>query len=312
MRTHALIFFLLATISSWGAQPQASSTTNEAWLNASKLVTGHVPSGVLGTNTTAPDFQILIKTGNKTKWADGADLNTNVATTFPSIIVTNGMTNLSLTANTITKSDANQKPASVANASGALTNNGSGVFGWYSHYTPDSRTITINGTSGQIVSSAGAQDFTGNISVTLTLPSNVPHLANGTGALTNDGAGNFDYYNAFATKPSANAFTGSNFFNVAITFSTNQNQIVPDFSLPEQLISTNAAFTFLAPVGVDTTKKTVQWTLVNVTNTTAAAVAITAPANVHPVGTAFVTNWTLCYFQCYAQKITNLFFVPVF
>lgn len=116
------------------------------------------------------------------------------------------------------------------------------------------------------------------------------------------------------TSVSATSFrsTGSNYFSKALSFSTNQNQVVPDFSLPEQLMSTNAAFTFLAPAGVDTTKTEVQWTLVNVTNTTAVAVAITPPANCHGVGTLFVTNWSLCYFQCYAQKLTNLFCVPVF
>lgn len=137
-------------------------------------------------------------------------------------------------------------------------------------------------------------------------------IANGTGALTNNGSGVVGYYLNYATTSGNNAFTSTNFFSKAFTVSTNQNQITPDFSLPEQLISTNAAFTFLAPVGVDTTKVTAQWTLVNVTNTTAAAVAITPPANCHGVGTLYVTNWSLCYFQCYAQKITNLYCIPVF
>lgn len=104
----------------------------------------------------------------------------------------------------------------------------------------------------------------------------------------------------------------SNYFSKNFTYATNQNQIVPDFSIPEQLMTTNAAFTFLAPVGVDLTKTEVQWTTVNVTNTTAAVVNVTAPANCHAIGTMNVTNWTVFVFQCYAQKITNCFAIPSF
>ena len=105
---------------------------------------------------------------------------------------------------------------------------------------------------------------------------------------------------------------GSNYFAKSIMFSTNQNQMKPDFSLSEQLMSTNAAFTFLAPVGVDSTKTGAQWHLVNVTNTTAVAVLMTSPANVHTVGTPYVTNWSYIWFHCYAGKITNAIYTPVF
>lgn len=44
--------------------------------------------------------------------------------------VTNGLTNLSLTASTMLQSDANKKIISVANGAGILTNNGAGVFGF--------------------------------------------------------------------------------------------------------------------------------------------------------------------------------------
>jgi hypothetical protein len=106
--------------------------------------------------------------------------------------------------------------------------------------------------------------------------------------------------------------TGSNYLTQALNFATNQNQIKPDFSLAEQLMSTNAAFTFLAPVGVDATKTVAQWTLCMVTNTTASAVDVTMPANVHLVGTANVTNLTAFWFQCYAQKFTNCYATPIF
>lgn len=121
-----------------------------------------------------------------------------------------------------------------------------------------------------------------------------------------------NYFSQALLSAANGAWTGSNYFQGAVTTSTNQNQITPDFSVEEQLITTNAAFTFLAPVGVDTTLKTVQWHLCNVTNSSASAVAITSPANCHTVGTAWVTNWTAVWFQVYASKITNAYYVPVF
>ncbi len=152
-----------------------------------------------------------------------------------------------------------------------------------------STTITINGTANHITSSAGAQSLAANRTWTLDVGSSVALV---------------DANNAFTTA-------SSNYWAIAPTYSTN---LVwgPDFSKPESLISTNAAFTMVAPVGVDTTKKEAQWTLVNVTNTTAAAVLITAPANVHTVGTMYVTNWTAFWFQCYANAITNCYATPVF
>lgn len=104
----------------------------------------------------------------------------------------------------------------------------------------------------------------------------------------------------------------SNYFSKNFTYATNQNQIVPDFSIPCQLMTTNAAFTFLAPVGVDLTKTEMQTTAVYVTNTTAVAVNVTAPANCHAVGTMNITNLTRFTFEVYAGKFTNLYSVPVF
>jgi len=109
-------------------------------------------------------------------------------------------------------------------------------------------------------------------------------------------------------------FTGtSNYFVGNLTYKTNQNQIVPDFSMPVQLQTTNANFTFLTPIGVDATKTTLQTTAIYVTNSAGnSTLTVTAPANVHPVGTMNVTNLTRFTFECYAQKFTNVFAVPIF
>lgn len=157
--------------------------------------------------------------------------------------------------------------------------------------------VTANGFTDKSFAANGVvtNDSTGLLHTTPTLPSTL---------LPTDLAYT-DKNNAFTTA-------SSNYVAMTVTTSTNQNQVTPDFSVPEQLMSTNAAFTFLAPVGVDTTKTTVQWTLVNVTNTTSSAVLITPPANCHAVGTWYCTNLTAIWFQCYAQKFTNGFAIPVF
>lgn len=118
--------------------------------------------------------------------------------------------------------------------------------------------------------------------------------------------------NGVAWQAFNNSFSGSNYFGGDVTTATNTCNGVPDFSKPESLFSTNNAIVFATPIGVDTTKTTVQWILVNTTNTTASAVTITPPANCHLVGTGYCTNLSQCWFQCYAQKWTNLIVVPCY
>lgn len=92
-------------------------------------------------------------------------------------------------------------------------------------------------------------------------------------------------------------------------YMTNQAATTPDFTMPYGEFTTNAAFTFPAPTGVST--KEYQTTVIMVTNSTAAAVAITAPANVHVQGTPYVTNVTVfTFFNC-AGRWTNLIAYPL-
>jgi len=58
--------------------------------------------------------------------------------------------------------------------------------------------------------------------------------------------------------------------------------MAPNFVLPYSTITTNAAFAFLAPLNVSLTN--VQTAVILVTNSTAVAVVVTAPANVHTQG----------------------------
>jgi hypothetical protein len=92
---------------------------------------------------------------------------------------------------------------------------------------------------------------------------------------------------------------------------TNSNPVVPDFNLPVNYWVTNAAFLFLAPANVETTGLKLQVTDCIVTNSTAAAVAVTFPGSIHVTGTAFVTNLSVFHFRQFAGKWTNCACEPV-
>lgn len=92
---------------------------------------------------------------------------------------------------------------------------------------------------------------------------------------------------------------------------TNTNPRVPDFALPVNYWVTNAAFLFLPASGVDTTGKKFQVTDVIVTNSTAAAVAVTFPGTIRVTGTAFLTNVTKFHFSTFAGFWTNCACEPI-
>jgi hypothetical protein len=89
--------------------------------------------------------------------------------------------------------------------------------------------------------------------------------------------------------------------------------MAPDFHLGEQFIRTNAAFTVLAPVGIDPNKKGVQVCTVNYTNSSGSMVLITPPANAHAIGTWNITNWTEIVYRYWPPSgPTNAYSTPVF
>lgn len=97
-----------------------------------------------------------------------------------------------------------------------------------------------------------------------------------------------------------------------VAYTTNSNPVVPDFTLAYQMFQTNAAFAFGAPAGVDATKTLFQSCVVFVTNSTAAAVAVTFPASIYAQGTANVTNLSSFTFSQYGQKWTNVVCFPMY
>jgi len=121
-----------------------------------------VPSGfsVSGTPITTAGTITITRSGDANNGGNGQmNIGALQATgltqlggqvTMNALIVTNGLTNSSLTAGTLTIADGNKKLASLANGVGVLTNDGNGVLGYLS---PSSfgggSPLTTNGLPGQ-------------------------------------------------------------------------------------------------------------------------------------------------------------------
>lgn len=287
------------------------------------------------------------------------------------ITVTNGITNLSLTPNTSLKADANKRITSIANGSGALTNNGAGVLGWFPFTSLSVTTnfLSIWSTNAWFTNAYinyiygdniyGSNILVDNITVTngitnLSLTVNtvlkadgnkrIVSIPNGTGALTNDNAGNFGWYgyasgsdiltfsNNITTTIGTTVNDYSNNVNTVINSTSNSiltqiatsntfNQVyyltntctmAPDFAKGYCWISTNAAFAFLSPLNLDYTKA--QTTVMIVTNSSGTAILATMPANVHlvPGSAAYITNASAATFFHYPYVGTNCYLVPLF
>jgi hypothetical protein len=90
---------------------------------------------------------------------------------------------------------------------------------------------------------------------------------------------------------------------------TNSATMAPDFDKKYSMITTNAAFSFLPPINVAPLEA--RTAVMIVTNSTAAVVNVTAPANVHTQGTWNVTNVTVFTFFTYGTVFTNSIALPL-
>lgn len=91
---------------------------------------------------------------------------------FAGLQSTNGITNLSLTASTVLKSDSAKAISSIPNGTGALTNNGAGVVDWYNGFIDivSARALTnsfdtiadVNAKTNLLMTITGAQALTNN------------------------------------------------------------------------------------------------------------------------------------------------------
>lgn len=103
-----------------------------------------------------------------------------------SLTVTNPITNISLTANTIVKSDANKALASVANGTGALTNNNAGLFGWFTYASLQDITNTVQSYTNTFMSATNLTFTNGTL-----LVKQIAYLTN-TGTMAPDFAKGYD------------------------------------------------------------------------------------------------------------------------
>lgn len=87
---------------------------------------------LLPVNTSAMQFVGNI-TGDGTVYGSSLATFTDKLFSFDNLTVTNGFTNSSWTASTVISANAQKKAVSIANGTGALTNN-AGLFGWYNNY----------------------------------------------------------------------------------------------------------------------------------------------------------------------------------
>lgn len=120
-----------------------------------------------------------------------------------SIIVTNGITNQSLTASTVMLSDANKKEGSLANAAGILTNNASG-FGYNPNPAFDAKNVTnllhgptVSAVSGITVALTQNIDGSTNYALTVAGGSGIVLPPNALGVLTNNGSGATNWSTSF-------------------------------------------------------------------------------------------------------------------
>lgn len=220
----------------------------------------------------------------------------------------------------------------LSNSVGVLTNDGTGTLSWttitggtnYMYSTNEFDHITVtNGVTNLSLSPLSiVQTDTNKQLVTLT---------NGLGLLTNDASGGFGWLplgelTNFSTLTviSNSYFWATNHFDTIVVtntitvnqvdYYTNLSTMAPDFKKGYAWISTNAAFTFLTPINVDATLRTVQTCVVMVTNSLGTPITNGVPASIHivPGSVMYVTNVTAFTFNLYPPFCTNCYAVPLY
>lgn len=96
----------------------------------------------------------------------------------------------------------------------------------------------------------------------------------------------------------------------AVNYATNLSTMAPDFNKAYSEITTNAPFTFLAPLNVSLT--TAPTAVIMVINSSGTNITVTAPVNVHAQGTWNITNRTTFTFWTYGGTYTNAIAFPLF
>jgi hypothetical protein len=167
----------------------------------------------------------------------------------------------------------------------------------------DTNTVTINSNLvvGGTITASGLSGSTSNSILELRDTPGAIYLSSyGTNKLTSFGTNTADM-----TTISNGLLSASQ-----SQYSTNVSTMAPDFKLGYSTITTNAAFTLLAPINVIPTKA--ETCVMLVTNSTAAAVVITPAAGWKSQGVWYVTNLTSITVSHYGNVITNATALPLF
>lgn len=155
----------------WNAATETlSAPTGGSGTVTSVGLTGPADMTISGSPVTGSGILGFLRTANVL-----ADFNGQTLSNINSIVVGAGsITNTSLTANTMVKADANKKIVSATAGT---------------DFVSPGTTLTINGTSLQITSSAGAQDLSASRTWTLSFPNamTIPGTLNVTSDQTNQG-----------------------------------------------------------------------------------------------------------------------------
>lgn len=273
------------------------------------------------TNLTITNLYAEIITNNTF-----VNTNTVIITgkaTIKTLIVTNvaifgNETNENATANTVAYYDANKVIGSLANGTGALTNDGAGAVGWYGNYATLDGQNTFSGSNyfggqsafGQLIRAAAitvTNTFTNGAATASTLAyqdsgKRLISVPNAYGVATNDGAGAIGFNSVY---PQGNGAALTN-----LTYQYNTNAITTGVLTFGQAYRTNIAADITINSLVLGSTVSYESMVLLVTNSDTAAHKITWPSGVFSGGVAavsWITNgyWSEVLVDHFATLYTN-------
>ncbi len=231
-------FFPLALV----AQPY-----NTSWLNASRLITGYVPSIVLGTNS-GTDGDVLVKSGNKVRWGVGTGgAVPGVTVTNITIVNPGGFTNLNLATNSLVATDANKDETTILNATGVLVGSAAGPpsFGVMPAAGFPALTGDVTSSAGSLATTLASVGTAGTYrSVTFDAKG---RETSGSNPTTFSGYGISDTTaNLMSALTTKDFWAATNLNEASIVCPTNgvSSASAVDFSVPEAITNTSGAVGF--------------------------------------------------------------------
>lgn len=292
-------------------------------------LTGVIKGIVAGSNITLTTngLVITVATGGASQTPIAQDVNfaTFQATNFSKLVATNGYASfgsnvVSGASGSITATnyiEVINSSGSIKMDGGNLTVSGTGTFGGTAGFL--SLKTNAGGTVALPAGSIGIYgDVTANNVMATNLAGVVTHMVATKAAVANQLVSAINDAGTVTTRAlHGGDITGISPTNVpTLTYTTNSGAaLTPDFTKAVTWLTTNAAFTFLAPVGVNLNAW--ETTTTFVTNSTASVVAITCPTagvatgQIKTNGVWNVTNLTAITWN-HLGNFTNAIAYPIF